>query len=71
MESLPPDYREVIRLARLRRLPIKEVAQHLGRTPEATTQLLWRAVQKLRVSFGDTDSLHLPQRSLDQEGGAQ
>ena len=67
LESLPSDYREVIVLARLRRLPIKEVADRLNRTPGATTQLLWRAVQKLRQSFGDTESLHLPPRSLDDD----
>ena len=67
LDTLSPEHREVILLARVRRLPIKEVAQHIGRTPNATAQLLWRAVQKLRTAFGDTESLHLPRsRRLDE-----
>ncbi|MBI4603447.1 MAG: sigma-70 family RNA polymerase sigma factor [Planctomycetes bacterium] len=66
--SLSPEHRQVIQLARIQRLPVKDVARLMKRTPGAVTQLLWRALQKLRQSFGDTESLSLPARSL-AEGG--
>jgi RNA polymerase sigma-70 factor (ECF subfamily) len=68
LDGLSPDHRLVIVLARIERLPMKEVAVRMGRTPEAATQLLWRALQKLKASFGHTDSLHLPPRSLSDGG---
>jgi RNA polymerase sigma factor (sigma-70 family) len=68
LDALSPDHRQVILLARIERLPMKEVALRMGRTPEAATQLLWRALQKLKASFGSTDSLHLPPRSLSDGG---
>jgi RNA polymerase sigma-70 factor (ECF subfamily) len=64
LAGLSEDHREVIRLARLERLPMKEVAARMGRSTEAATQLLWRALKKLRESFGSTDSFHLPPRPL-------
>jgi RNA polymerase sigma-70 factor (ECF subfamily) len=66
--NLKPHYREVIELARIRRLPIREVAARMGRTPPATSQLLQRALQELKAQFGETDSLSLPDRSLLDEG---
>ncbi len=66
LERLSPKHREVILLARIEGLPVKEVAKRTGRTPNATAQLLWRALQKLRETFGDTESLHLPNRRLDE-----
>lgn len=68
LDTLSPDHRQVIVLARLKRLPMKEVARRMGRTPEAATQLLWRAMKKLKASFGDTESLHLPDWNLDTRG---
>jgi RNA polymerase sigma-70 factor (ECF subfamily) len=69
LASLRPDHREVILLARVDRLPMKEVASRMGRTPGAAAQLLWRALQNLKESFGSTDSFHLPPLSLrDPEG---
>ena len=68
MDSLSDDHREVIRLARIERLPMEEIARRLGRSPEATKQLLRRALVKLREKFGETESIHLPDRRL--EGGA-
>lgn len=68
LDGLSPDHRLVIVLARIERLPMKEVARRMGRTPDAATQLLWRALQKLKASFGHTDSLHLPPRSLSDGG---
>ena len=67
LDGLKPEYREVILLARIQRLPIKDVADRIGRPPRATTQLLLRALKKLKSSFGDTESLSLPDRSLLDE----
>ena len=60
----------MIRLARVERLPISEVARRMDRSPGATSQLLWRALRKLKDSFGSTDSLHLPPRALEETGGS-
>jgi RNA polymerase sigma-70 factor (ECF subfamily) len=70
LDELSPDHRQVILLARIERLPMKEVAQRMGRTPEAATQLLWRALQRLKRGFGTTDSFGLPDRRLEDRGGA-
>jgi RNA polymerase sigma factor (sigma-70 family) len=67
-ESLSPDHRKVILLAYLRKLPIGTVAERLGRSPEAAKQLLWRALKQLRAEFGSTESFHLPDRRLGDEG---
>ena len=70
MESLSPDHREVIRLARIECLPIAEVAKRMKRTPGAIRHLLLRALQELRTNFGnDTGSLRLPGRTLAGESG--
>jgi len=65
---LKPEHRDVILLARIQRLPIREVAERLGRTPDAAVQLLRRALKSLKGEFGDTESLGLPDRSLLEEG---
>jgi RNA polymerase sigma-70 factor, ECF subfamily len=70
LDGLTPDHRKVIVLARIERLPIKEVARQMDRTPEAVTQLLWRALQNLKKHFGTTDSFSLPARKLEDRGGA-
>jgi len=70
LDSLSPDHRRVILLARVERLPLKEVARRMERSPEAATQLLWRALKKLKESFGSTDSFHLPPRALQDRGGS-
>lgn len=47
IDSLPPDYREVIVARNLRKEPFAAIAERLGRS-EAATQMLWtRAVRKL------------------------
>ena len=66
LDSLPEDQRRVIWLARIERLPIRDVAERLERSPAATSQLLWRALKKLKESFGSTDSFRLPPRELRQ-----
>ena len=67
LDSLSPDDREAIVLARIQGLPLKEIAQRMHRSHAAVAQLLSRALKKLRSSFGDTESLNLPHRSLNNE----
>ena len=68
LAGLSPEHREVILLARVQSLSMKEIAERLGKTPEAVKPLLWRALQKLRLSFGETESFHLPKRNLGRTG---
>lgn len=68
LSKLPSEYREVLRLSRLERLKVKEIAQRLGRSEYAVKHLMARAVKRLRKTFGDTESLHLPDRALDMDG---
>ena len=67
---LSGDHREVIRLARIEGLPIMAIAERMARSPDAVKQLLSRALKDLRRLFGETESIHLPGRSLEMEGGA-
>lgn len=69
LASLPPDYREVLRLSRIERLKIREIAQCMDRSEFAVKHLMARAVRQLRAAFGETESLHLIDRPLDLEGG--
>ena len=59
IESLSEDHREVITLARIVGLPHKVIAEVMGRSEEATRQLLGRAI----VQFG----LELRRRGLDSD----
>ncbi|MBI4602959.1 MAG: sigma-70 family RNA polymerase sigma factor [Planctomycetes bacterium] len=59
--SLPDHYREVVRLARIEGLKVREVAARLGKSPDATKHILARALRLLRGRMGDTDSLGLPE----------
>jgi RNA polymerase sigma-70 factor (ECF subfamily) len=68
LADLSPEHRHVVELARIEGLPVKEIARRMDRSPNATSQLLARALKKLRANFGDTESLGLPERSLRQEG---
>lgn len=69
LDSLPPDYRQAIVLARIEGLPVRQLAERLGRTEGATMQLLSRALKRLRETLEpDTGSLRLPMRSLDETG---
>ncbi|HVJ87776.1 MAG TPA: sigma-70 family RNA polymerase sigma factor [Caulifigura sp.] len=53
IERLPDDYREVILLRNLQRLPFDDVAERMGRTRGAV-QMLWsRAIQKLTEEMGE------------------
>ena len=66
LSRLNDEQREVVLLARVESIPLKEIARRLNKTPDAVRQILWRALQKLRFSFGDTESLSLPSRDLDE-----
>lgn len=48
MDRLPDDYREVIILRNIQRLPFDEVARHLNRTRPAAQMLWMRAVRSLK-----------------------
>ena len=69
LASLSADYRDVIYMARIEGLTTKDIAQRMGRSPNAVSHLIARALAELKSRFGDTESLHLPQRSLLQERG--
>ena len=69
MHRLSADHREVIHLARIQKLPFKEIATRMNRSPGAVKVLLLRALRELKRSFGETESLHLPDRSLGLGGG--
>lgn len=68
MNSLSKDHRRVLFLARVRGLPIKKVAEQMGRDYDATSQLLYRAGLKLKEEFGSlSGSVSLPAgRSLEE-----
>ncbi len=71
VESLSSDYRTVIRLARIEGLKISEIADRMNRSPSAVRNLLLRALRELKRSFGETESLSLPDRRLDDEGATE
>jgi len=64
---LKPEYRQVLRLARLEGLKIREVAARMGRSESAVSHLLARALGELRTLVGETESFHLPPRTLATE----
>jgi RNA polymerase sigma-70 factor (ECF subfamily) len=68
IEALPSHYREVIRLVRIEGLKTKEAAERLGKSTDAVKHLLARALDLLRTEIGDTESFHLPDRSLGEKG---
>ena len=68
LNSLSPEYRDVVRLARIEGLSIMAIAERLDRTPDSVRNLLLRAMKQLRQSFGDTESLGLPDRAIEDKG---
>ena len=68
LDSLSEDHRTVLRLAHLKGLKTREIAESMNRSPEAVRQLLWRALKQLRGRFDDTESLGLPPRKLSDNG---
>ena len=69
VRGLSPEHRRVILLVFVQGVPIKVAAKRLGRTPGATSELLSRAIKKLRAVYGTTDgSMTLPRDgSLEDE----
>ncbi len=67
IDSLSPEYREVVTLVRIQGLKIREAAERMNKTPNAVMKLLTRALKKLKDVFGDTESLHLPPKRLKGE----
>jgi RNA polymerase sigma-70 factor (subfamily 1) len=68
--SLSPEHRDVLLLAGVRGLPMKEVAERMGRSVEAVSSLHLRALRKLKAAYGkidSTESIRLPpDRTLDR-----
>ena len=65
LDRLSPDHRTVVMLSRIDGLKIKEIAHRMNRSESAVKNLLLRALRELKSSFGDTESLHLPDGRLD------
>ena len=68
LAHLSADYREVILLARIEGLKIREVASRMNRSESAVKNLLLRALRELKSTFGDTKSLRLPDKRLSSGG---
>jgi RNA polymerase sigma-70 factor (ECF subfamily) len=68
LNRLSPDHRKALVLSRIHGLSVKEISRKMDRSPEAVKKLLARALAQLRESFGDTESLHLPDRTFEAEG---
>lgn len=56
IEQLPEEYREVISLARLARLPHEEVAIQMDKSVGAVRQMLGRALRKLSEHLRETEA---------------
>ncbi|MBI4603561.1 MAG: sigma-70 family RNA polymerase sigma factor [Planctomycetes bacterium] len=71
LQGLSAEHRQVVVLARIEGLKVKEVAARMGRSPEAVKKLLARALLRLKEGFGDTESFQLPDRrlALEEEQG--
>ena len=65
--ALTSAQREVIRMSRLEGLKISEIAAQTGSSVDAVKQLLLRGLRSLKRNFGDTESLHLPDRALESD----
>lgn len=75
LKALTPEQREVVLMSRIEGLKAREIAARTGRSEDAVKQLMLRALRSLRKGFGDTESLHLPDRRLksgeSSEGSSQ
>lgn len=69
LDELSPEHREVILRVRVDGLTFEQVAEEMDRSPEAVKRLLYRALKNLKSAFGDTESLHLPDRSIRESEG--
>jgi RNA polymerase sigma factor (sigma-70 family) len=68
LDSLHPEARQVVLLARIDGFKLSAIAERMGRSPEAVRMLLRRSVRKLKDHIGETESFHLPQRRLEDRG---
>ncbi len=64
LKKLRAEEQEVLRLSRIEGLKIREIADRMQKTESAVKSLIARSLRKVRDSFGDTESLHLPPREL-------
>ncbi len=64
LAQLTPEQRQAIQLSRIDGLKIREIAEKMGKTPDAVQQLIARGLRSLKRHFGDTESLHLPDRTF-------
>ncbi|MBN1835033.1 MAG: RNA polymerase sigma factor [Spirochaetales bacterium] len=69
LDDLTSEHREVIMFVRVEGLTLAEAAKRMGRSPDAVKKLLYRALKNLKAAFGETESLHLPDRSLERAEG--
>ncbi len=67
-EDLKPEYREVLHLARIEGLQIRDIAERMGKTVSSVNNLLLRATRQLKHRFGDTQSLNLGDRRFGEGG---
>jgi RNA polymerase sigma-70 factor (ECF subfamily) len=70
LQGLAPDQKKVIRLSRIEGLSLKEIAAVMGRSPGAVQKLLSRAILRLKESFGETESIRLPDRAVRLDDGS-
>ncbi len=66
LRTLSPDHRTVLELSRMEGLPIRDIADRMGRSESAVKNLLLRATRRLKESFGDTESLGLAGEASDE-----
>ena len=67
LDSLKPDLREALVLARVKGLKVTEIAERMHRSLNAVYKLLTRALLQLKENSGDTESFHLPPGAYDLE----
>ncbi len=71
INNLSDDQRTALKLARLDGLPVREIAAKMERSESAVYALLSRALDRLRATFGETESLHLPDRLFGIQEGTE
>ena len=68
LEDLRPEEREALRLSRFEGLTARDIARRMNVSEITVKRMLSRGLTQLRNSLGDTESLHLPDRQLWDEG---
>jgi len=64
IDMLPPECRQILLLARIDGLAVQEIARRLGKSPNAISQSILRALRTLREILGETESFSLPRRDI-------